>query len=335
MKSHKKSPSTRDVVENAIELSKGNKSTSWEDLLSDKRGHATAPPPPRRESPLERPASGTHQTAPARRIFGLADWNAWLDRRARAIFGISGVEFEVAFAAGTFIDSGVAADLGSMLPLIARLRQSRQSRPAPYHDSGTCVVCDGRRSGKPPFGDGTPSEPPRCDRCPHPPHVGACHGRLGHTAYQCVCIYDTVPSASATTEGTRGECYENARDIQRREQDERPGLTAEEVTALQVGCGTGRTEGTRGDGPGAPKADQDKLKTELEAARSLLNEWCATPDREATLRPQGADGSYGASLRGRTIARLYDIDKALAGTGRTDDPQGETPSRAEKPGGTR
>ena len=235
-------------------------------------------------------------------------------------------------------------------------------RPAPYHDTGTCDVCDGRRSGKPPFGDGTPGEPPRCDRCPHPPHVGACHGRLGHTAYQCVCIYDTVPSASATTVGPRGECYENARDIQRREQDERPGLTAEEVTALQVGCGTGRTEGTRGDGPGAPKADQDKLKTELEAARSLLNEWCATPDREATLRPQGADGSYGASLWGRTIARLYDIDKALAGTGRTDDPQGETPSeppstfvhglpgfasattegtqgetpsRAEKPGGTR
>ena len=81
-------------------------------------------------------------------------------------------------------------------------------RPAPYHDTGTCVVCDGRRSGKPPFGDGTPGEPPRCDRCPHPPHVGACHGRLGHTAYQCVCIYDTVPSASATTEGPRGETKE-------------------------------------------------------------------------------------------------------------------------------
>ena len=78
-------------------------------------------------------------------------------------------------------------------------------RPAPYHDTGTCDVCDGRRSGKPPFGDGTPSEPPRCDRCPHPPHVGACHGLIGHTAYQCVCIYDTVPSASATTEGPRGE----------------------------------------------------------------------------------------------------------------------------------
>lgn len=53
----------------------------------------------------------------------LADWVAWLDRMAKAIFGISGAAFEAAFKAGAFVDSGPASDLGAVLPLIARLRE--------------------------------------------------------------------------------------------------------------------------------------------------------------------------------------------------------------------
>lgn len=45
---------------------------------------------------------------------------------AKAMFGISGPEFEAAFEAGAFVNSGPASDLGSVLPLIARLRDGRE-----------------------------------------------------------------------------------------------------------------------------------------------------------------------------------------------------------------
>jgi len=61
--------------------------------------------------------------APCALVFGLSDWTAWLDRLARSIYGMSGPEFEAAYAAGTFAPSSVADDLGSVLPLIRRLRE--------------------------------------------------------------------------------------------------------------------------------------------------------------------------------------------------------------------
>jgi hypothetical protein len=62
--------------------------------------------------------------APAR-IFSLQDWERWLDRTARAIFGISGAEFEAAYASGEMARSGSAEDLGSVLELIKRLRRNQ------------------------------------------------------------------------------------------------------------------------------------------------------------------------------------------------------------------
>ena len=60
---------------------------------------------------------------PAPRVFGLADWVAWMDKMARALFQMSGDEFEVAYIAGLFVNSGPAQDLGAMLPLIKALRE--------------------------------------------------------------------------------------------------------------------------------------------------------------------------------------------------------------------
>jgi hypothetical protein len=61
------------------------------------------------------------------RVFGLSEWTAWFDRIARKLFGMSGEEFERAYAAGTITDSGPASDLGSVIPLIRRLRASGPS----------------------------------------------------------------------------------------------------------------------------------------------------------------------------------------------------------------
>lgn len=55
------------------------------------------------------------------RIFGPSDWLAWLDQRARALFGMSGPEFEAAYSRGE-LRTGSADDLASVLPLIAKLR---------------------------------------------------------------------------------------------------------------------------------------------------------------------------------------------------------------------
>jgi hypothetical protein len=57
------------------------------------------------------------------RVFGVDDWNAWLERLASGLFGMSGREFEAAYEAGRLADSGRAQDLGAMLPLIRKLRQ--------------------------------------------------------------------------------------------------------------------------------------------------------------------------------------------------------------------
>ncbi len=57
------------------------------------------------------------------RIFGLAEWIEWLDQRARAIFGLSGEEFEDRYKSGIIDKSGVAEDLASVLPTIDRLRR--------------------------------------------------------------------------------------------------------------------------------------------------------------------------------------------------------------------
>jgi hypothetical protein len=67
--------------------------------------------------------SSVRSVASRNNIPDLSEWVAWLDRMATAIFGISGAEFEAAFRSGAFVDSGPASDLGSVIPLIARLRE--------------------------------------------------------------------------------------------------------------------------------------------------------------------------------------------------------------------
>jgi hypothetical protein len=57
-------------------------------------------------------------------IFGVDDWNRWLDHLANRLLGMTGSEFEAAFDSGSLARSGPAQDLGSMLPLIRKLRQS-------------------------------------------------------------------------------------------------------------------------------------------------------------------------------------------------------------------
>lgn len=60
-------------------------------------------------------------------VFGLNDWTAWLDRLARSIFGMTGLEFEAAWKDGALVGNGIASDLASMLPLINRLREREQA----------------------------------------------------------------------------------------------------------------------------------------------------------------------------------------------------------------
>ena len=57
------------------------------------------------------------------RVFGLSDWTAWLDSHARAIFGMSGDDFEREYMSGNIDKSGSAQDLASVLPTIGRLRK--------------------------------------------------------------------------------------------------------------------------------------------------------------------------------------------------------------------
>lgn len=72
----------------------------------------------------------TTSQSPEPRIYGLREWLAWLDRLATSIFGMSGAEFESAWAAGNFAESEIASDLASILPLIDRLRR-RESGEIP------------------------------------------------------------------------------------------------------------------------------------------------------------------------------------------------------------
>lgn len=58
------------------------------------------------------------------RIFSLDDWISWLDYMARSLFGLSGEQFEAAYAEGRFAGRGVADDVASILPLIQKLRQT-------------------------------------------------------------------------------------------------------------------------------------------------------------------------------------------------------------------
>lgn len=74
-------------------------------------------------------------------IFGLPEWTHWLDQRSRAIFGISGAEFEAQYAAGAFAGRGVAHDLAAILPLIVRLREHDGADRAPLtHGLRPCSV---------------------------------------------------------------------------------------------------------------------------------------------------------------------------------------------------
>jgi len=60
---------------------------------------------------------------PGSRVFGLQEWTAWLNRMAQSLFGMTAEEFEEEFVSGRLADSGAAQDLGSMIPIISKLRQ--------------------------------------------------------------------------------------------------------------------------------------------------------------------------------------------------------------------
>ena len=62
------------------------------------------------------------------RIWGLAEWTRWLDTSASRMFGMSGAEFEIAYESGLIERCGSASDLGSVLPLIRRLRAKERDR---------------------------------------------------------------------------------------------------------------------------------------------------------------------------------------------------------------
>jgi hypothetical protein len=54
-------------------------------------------------------------------VFGLADWLDWLGHMANRLFGLTAAEFEAAYRKGE-MRSASANDLGSVLPIIDRLR---------------------------------------------------------------------------------------------------------------------------------------------------------------------------------------------------------------------
>jgi hypothetical protein len=68
------------------------------------------------------------------RIFGLREWLAWLDRLATSLFGMTGDEFESAWHEGKLVESKIASDLASMLPLIDRLRRRASGEIPPRPD---------------------------------------------------------------------------------------------------------------------------------------------------------------------------------------------------------
>jgi hypothetical protein len=57
------------------------------------------------------------------RIFGLVEWERWLDQLAKGILGLSGAEFEKAYMSRALTRSGSAQDLGAVLMLIQKLRK--------------------------------------------------------------------------------------------------------------------------------------------------------------------------------------------------------------------
>jgi hypothetical protein len=61
------------------------------------------------------------------RVFSLSDWIAWLNEMAGKMFGLSASEFESSYAQG-LLSTPSARDLGSILPIIQRLRASEQRR---------------------------------------------------------------------------------------------------------------------------------------------------------------------------------------------------------------
>lgn len=57
------------------------------------------------------------------KVFGLSDWEEWVDQIARALYGLSGAEFEAAWTAGKPMPPS-AADLSSIVELVQRLRRN-------------------------------------------------------------------------------------------------------------------------------------------------------------------------------------------------------------------
>lgn len=55
------------------------------------------------------------------RVFGLVEWEAWLGNVTAKLYGLSVPEFEAARRRGALV-GGSADDLGSILPMIHRLR---------------------------------------------------------------------------------------------------------------------------------------------------------------------------------------------------------------------
>jgi hypothetical protein len=58
----------------------------------------------------------------ARHIFGLSEWESWLDRMTTSLFDMPGPDFERAYLEGKIEDSCNVRNVASVLPLIRRLR---------------------------------------------------------------------------------------------------------------------------------------------------------------------------------------------------------------------
>jgi hypothetical protein len=61
------------------------------------------------------------------RVFALSDWIGWLNEMAEKMFGLTASEFESRYTSGLLSGPG-AHDLGSILPLIQRLRENERLR---------------------------------------------------------------------------------------------------------------------------------------------------------------------------------------------------------------
>jgi hypothetical protein len=60
------------------------------------------------------------------RIYGLRDYESWLERMALSIFGVSAERFVSEYRTGAYSARPAAADVASVLPIIQALRARKK-----------------------------------------------------------------------------------------------------------------------------------------------------------------------------------------------------------------